>query len=46
MLTELPPMDAGARTFVGAAVDGVLVENIATTGKTFPDFAGFWSGLL
>jgi 3-phosphoshikimate 1-carboxyvinyltransferase len=24
----------------------VLVEDIATTGKTFPDFAGFWSGLL
>jgi hypothetical protein len=24
----------------------VLVENIATTGKTFPDFADFWSRLV
>ena len=31
---------------VGAAVPGVLVEDIATTSKTFPDFAGFWTGLL
>ena len=31
---------------IAAAVDGVLVENIATTGKTFPDFAGFWSGIV
>ena len=37
---------AHAGVIVGAAVDGVLVEDIATTGKTFPDFAGFWSGLL
>jgi 3-phosphoshikimate 1-carboxyvinyltransferase len=37
---------AHAGVIVGAAVDGVLVENIATTGKTFPDFADFWSGLL
>lgn len=37
---------AHAGVIVGAGVDGVLVENIATTGKTFPDFAGFWSGLL
>ncbi|GAA4695548.1 3-phosphoshikimate 1-carboxyvinyltransferase [Nocardioides conyzicola] len=37
---------AHAGVIVGAAVDGVLVENIATTGKTFPDFAGFWSGLV
>ena len=37
---------AHAGVIVGAAVDGVLVENVATTGKTFPDFAGFWSGLL
>jgi 3-phosphoshikimate 1-carboxyvinyltransferase len=37
---------AHAGVIVGAAVDGVLVENIATTGKTFPDFARFWSGLL
>ena len=37
---------AHAGVIIGAAVDDVLVENIATTGKTFPDFAGFWSGLL
>ena len=37
---------AHAGVIVGAAVDGVLVENIATTGKTFPDFATFWASLL
>ncbi|MFC7493776.1 MULTISPECIES: 3-phosphoshikimate 1-carboxyvinyltransferase [unclassified Nocardioides] len=37
---------AHAAVIVGAAVEGVLVENVATTGKTFPDFAGFWSGLI
>ena len=37
---------AHAGVIVGAAVAGVLVEDIATTGKTFPDFAGFWSGLF
>ena len=37
---------AHAAVIVGAAVDAVLVENIATTGKTFPDFADFWTGLL
>ncbi|MDQ6524630.1 3-phosphoshikimate 1-carboxyvinyltransferase [Nocardioides sp. LHD-245] len=37
---------AHAAVIVGAAVPGVLVENVATTGKTFPDFAGFWSGLF
>ncbi|HRI98189.1 MAG TPA: 3-phosphoshikimate 1-carboxyvinyltransferase, partial [Nocardioides sp.] len=37
---------AHAGVIVGAAVAGVLVENVATTSKTFPDFAGFWSGLF
>lgn len=37
---------AHAGVLVAAAVDGVLVEDIATTGKTFPDFAGFWAGLI
>lgn len=37
---------AHAGVIVGAAVPGVLVENVATTSKTFPDFAGFWSTLL
>ena len=37
---------AHAGVIVGAVVDGVEVEDIATTSKTFPDFGGFWSGLL
>ncbi|HEY0949438.1 3-phosphoshikimate 1-carboxyvinyltransferase [Nocardioides sp.] len=37
---------AHAGVIVGAAVEDVRVENIATTAKTFPDFAGFWSGLI
>ena len=37
---------AHAGAIIGAAVDGVRIENIATTGKTFPDFAGFWAGLI
>ena len=37
---------AHAAVIVGAAVDGVLVEDVETTGKTFPDFPGFWSGLF
>jgi len=37
---------AHAGVIVGAAVDGVLVEDVGTTSKTFPDFAGFWSGLF
>jgi len=37
---------AHAGVILGAAVDGVLVENIGTTSKTFPDFATAWSRLL
>ncbi|WP_370291350.1 3-phosphoshikimate 1-carboxyvinyltransferase [Nocardioides sp.] len=37
---------AHAGVIIGAAVDGVLVEDIATTSKTFTDFAGHWSRLL
>jgi 3-phosphoshikimate 1-carboxyvinyltransferase len=37
---------AHAAVIVGAAVDGVLVEDVETTSKTFPDFAAFWSGLF
>lgn len=37
---------AHAGVIVGAAVPGVQVEDIATTSKTFTDFAGFWSGLF
>jgi 3-phosphoshikimate 1-carboxyvinyltransferase len=37
---------AHAGVILGAAVEGVLVEDVATTGKTFPDFAETWSGLV
>jgi 3-phosphoshikimate 1-carboxyvinyltransferase len=37
---------AHAAVIIGAAVDGIEVENVGTTAKTFPDFAGFWSGLV
>jgi 3-phosphoshikimate 1-carboxyvinyltransferase len=37
---------AHAGVIIGAAVEGVLVENVETTSKTFPHFADFWSGLL
>jgi len=31
---------------IGLAVEGIEVENIATTRKTIPDFPGLWSSLL
>ncbi|NYE37673.1 3-phosphoshikimate 1-carboxyvinyltransferase [Nocardioides cavernae] len=34
---------AHAGVILGLAVDGVLVEDIATTSKTFPDFATAWT---
>ncbi|MGI8434350.1 MAG: 3-phosphoshikimate 1-carboxyvinyltransferase [Nocardioidaceae bacterium] len=37
---------AHAAAVLGLAVDGVLVENVATTAKTHPDFAGAWSAML
>jgi 3-phosphoshikimate 1-carboxyvinyltransferase len=37
---------AHAAVVVGSAVDGVLVEDVATTSKTFPGFAEVWAGLL
>jgi 3-phosphoshikimate 1-carboxyvinyltransferase len=37
---------AQAAVVIGSAVDGVLVENVETTAKTFPGFAGVWSGLF
>lgn len=33
---------AHAGVIIGSAVEGVLVEDIATTAKTFPDFAAAW----
>lgn len=35
-----------AAVILGAAVDGVLVEDVATTAKTFPGFPDVWSSLL
>lgn len=37
---------AHAAVIVGAAVPGVLVEDVATTAKTFPGFADVWSRLV
>ena len=37
---------AHAGVVVGAPVDRVLVEDVATTGKTLPDFADVWTALL
>ena len=37
---------AHAGVIVGAAVDGVRVDDVATTAKTFTDFPGFWAALL
>jgi len=37
---------AHAAVILGAAVDGVLVEDIETTAKTFPGFADAWARLL
>lgn len=34
---------AHAAVILGLAVDDVLVEDVATTSKTFPDFADAWS---
>jgi 3-phosphoshikimate 1-carboxyvinyltransferase len=37
---------AHAGVILGLAVEGVEVEDIATTSKTFPDFPGAWSAFL
>jgi 3-phosphoshikimate 1-carboxyvinyltransferase len=37
---------AHAAVVIGSAVPGVLVEDVATTAKTFPDFADVWAGLF
>lgn len=33
-------------TVLGLRVPGVVVENIATTAKTLPDFVGLWNNML
>jgi len=37
---------AHAGVVLGLAVDGIRVEDVATTGKTFPDFAATWAALV
>ncbi|KAJ1684427.1 hypothetical protein LUZ63_020182 [Rhynchospora breviuscula] len=37
---------AHAGVVLGAGVEGVEVEDVATTSKTFPGFAGVWAGLF
>jgi len=37
---------ATAAAVLGLVVDGVEVENVATTGKTLPDFPELWTGML
>ncbi len=37
---------ATAGAVIGLVVPGIEVENIATTGKTLPDFPGLWKSLL
>ena len=37
---------ATAAAVIGLAVPGVQVENIATTGKTLPDFPELWTSML
>jgi 3-phosphoshikimate 1-carboxyvinyltransferase len=37
---------ATAGAVIGLAVPGVEVENIATTGKTLPEFTGMWTAML
>lgn len=37
---------AHAGVILGARVEGIEVENVATTAKTFTDFAPFWSRLV
>ena len=37
---------AHAAAVLGSAVEGVVVDDVAATSKTFPDFPQVWSGLL
>ena len=37
---------ATAGAVLGLVIEGIKVENIATTRKTLPDFPGLWSSLL
>jgi 3-phosphoshikimate 1-carboxyvinyltransferase len=37
---------AHAAAVLGLVVDGVRIENVATTSKTLPDFPGLWTQML
>ncbi|MBA2944429.1 3-phosphoshikimate 1-carboxyvinyltransferase [Streptomyces himalayensis] len=37
---------ATAGAVIGLAVEGVEIENVATTAKTLPDFPDMWAGML
>jgi len=37
---------AMAAAVLGLGVEGVLIENVATTGKTFPSFTEAWTAML
>ncbi|GAA3375325.1 3-phosphoshikimate 1-carboxyvinyltransferase [Streptomyces sannanensis] len=37
---------ATAGAIIGLAVEGVRIENVATTAKTLPDFPRMWTGML
>src|SRR4051794_38678946 len=37
---------ATAGAIIGLAVDGVQIENVATTAKTLPDFPDLWTAML
>ncbi|MEU8822681.1 3-phosphoshikimate 1-carboxyvinyltransferase [Streptomyces sp. NPDC048636] len=37
---------ATAAAVIGLAVEGVRIEDVATTAKTLPDFPGLWTGML
>jgi 3-phosphoshikimate 1-carboxyvinyltransferase len=37
---------ATAGAVIGLVVEGVQIENVATTAKTLPDFPGLWTGML
>jgi len=35
-----------AAATLGLAVPGIEVENVATVGKTMPEFTDLWTGML
>jgi 3-phosphoshikimate 1-carboxyvinyltransferase len=37
---------ATAGAIIGLVVDGVRIENIATTGKTLPQFPALWRAMV